>query len=65
MDPPPVPDWARNHDRPTSPIVDTYTDDELRIMLDEAYVRPYVAGLLVEQRDTAGAKWRITQELEL
>lgn len=65
MDPPTPPAWAVP-DRPTrAKAVDDIPSDVLRVRLLSAGLSPFLAGLLVRDRDTAGAKWRITQELTL
>lgn len=64
-DPPPRPAWARGA-RPTrSDVVDDIPSDVLRRDLEAAGLSDFVVDLLVKDRDTAGAKWRITQELAL
>lgn len=65
IDPPVRPAWA-TPDRPTNlAAVQRITQPVLRDRLEAKGLGPTVVDGLVRERSTAGAAWRITQELDL
>lgn len=55
------PSWHR--EVPTSSVVDDIPTTQLRAYLTAHGLSPFMVDLLVQDRRTAGGRWRITQEL--
>lgn len=52
------------HDERDYSFIESLSDSELRARLLQHGVNGYIVENLVDERETAGAKWRIAQEIE-